>query len=147
MFPKPRFLQTCESTHQNSFFNANPPTPDILRTSTEEVMSKNEEGTKVSSKVIAVLNKEHAWCPAYSKGEIMPTGQAFTCKGNNYIDNAGDLVLENRVGHGWHEVIAAGDFDIFLEETVTVITKTVTRKPATIKGKYIVPVVEGIAAG
>jgi len=116
-----------------------------LRRSTEEVMAKNEEGTKVSTSIIAVLNKEHKWCPAYSKGEIMPKGKTFTCKGDHYIDKRGDLVLENHVGHGWHEVIAAADFDIFLEETVTVITKTVTRKPATIKGKYIVPV-EDIAA-
>jgi len=36
-------------------------------------------------------------------------------------------------------MIPAGDFDIFIEETVTVTTKKVTKKPAIIQGKYIVP--------
>lgn len=100
-----------------------------------------ETNEKKSTKIIAVINKDRKWTPAYTKGEIMKAGERFECNGRTgyYIDKAGELVLTNLVGHGWHEVVAPEDFDIFLEETVTVTTKTVTAKPAKIVGKHIVP--------
>lgn len=96
---------------------------------------------KVSNKIIAVINKDRKWYPAYSKGEIMAAGERFEVRGDRYIDATGVLVLENYVGHGWHETVKPEDFDLFFEETVTVITKTVTSKRATFNGKHIVPVV------
>ena len=105
-------------------------------------MAKNNEaGTKVSNKIIAVINKDRKWYPAYSKGEIMSAGERFEVRGDRYIDKSGVLILENYVGHGWHETVKPEDFDLFFEETVTVITKTVTSKRATFNGKHIVPVV------
>lgn len=109
-------------------------------------MAKNNEaGTKVSNKIIAVINKDRKRYPAYSKGEIMAAGERFEVRGDRYIDATGVLVLENYVGHGWHETVKPEDFDLFFEETVTVITKTVTSKPATFNGKHIVQVVEEAA--
>lgn len=96
---------------------------------------------KVSNKIIAVINKDRKWYPAYSKGEIMAAGERFEVRGDRYIDATGVLVLGNYVGHGWHETVKPEDFDLFFEETVTVITKTVTSKRATFNGKHIVPVV------
>jgi len=113
-------------------------------------MAKNNEaGTEVSNKIIAVINKDRKWYPCtYSTGEIMAAGTRFEVRGDRYIDANGALVLENYVGHGWHETVKPEDFDLFFEETVTVITKTVTSitktvtsKRATFNGKHIVPVV------
>ena len=98
-----------------------------------------ETNEKKSTKIIAVINKDRKWYPAYSKGEIMAAGERFEVRGDRYIDKSGVLVLENYVGHGWHETVEPEDFDLFFEETVTVTTKTVTAKPAKIVGKHIVP--------
>lgn len=105
------------------------------------IMAKNET-IKKSTKVIAVINKDRKYYPAYvAGGDVMKAGTRYECRGDRYIDKDGELVLSNYLGHGWHEVVPPVDFDLFLEETVTVTTKTVTTKPAMIKGKHIVPVV------
>lgn len=103
-------------------------------------MAKIEKGTKVSEKVIAVLKKEFAY-EIYGSKTVLKKGQRFACgkRDGHRIDNKNNLVLEHYFGYGAHEMIPAGDFDIFIEETVTVTTKKVTKKPAIIKGKYIVP--------
>jgi hypothetical protein len=99
-------------------------------------METNNE--KKSTKIIAVLNKDWHY-HAHSGREFVEAGRRFECRGGHYINKAGDLVLEHWIQYGAESVIPADHFDLLLEETVTVTTKTVTAKPAKVKGKYIVP--------
>ena len=102
-------------------------------------METNNE--KKSTKIIAVLNKDWHYY-AHSGREFVEAGRRFECRGGHYINKAGDLVLEHWIQYGDASIIPAADIDIFLEETVTVTTKTVTKKLAKVEGKYIVPVGE-----
>ena len=89
-------------------------------------MDKNGEGTKVSEKQIAIINVDREYFPMYSKSMVMKKGSSFVVGGSDqYIhQDTGKLVLMHWLGHGWHEIIPAEDFDLFIEETKTVITKT-----------------------
>lgn len=98
------------------------------------------ETTKSSTKIIAVLKTDWHYA-AHNGDNVIKKGRRFECNRDHYIDKKGDLVLEHWIQYGDAEVIPAAHFDLFLEETVTVVTKTVTKKPAKIDGKYVVPAV------
>ena len=98
------------------------------------------ETTKSSTKIIAVLKTDWHY-EAPGGGLTVKAGTHFVCDRVTYINSSGDLVLRNWVQYGDASVIPAVHFDLFLEETVVVTTKTVTKKPAKIDGKYVVPAV------
>ena len=95
---------------------------------------------KKSTKIIAVLKTDWHY-EAHNGDNVVKKGRRFECNSDHYIDKAGDLVLEHWIQYGDSAVIPAAKFNLFLEETETVITKKVTKKPAKIEGRYIVPVV------
>jgi len=96
---------------------------------------------KKSTKIIAVLNKDWHY-EAHNGHNVVKKGTRFERTRDHYINKKGDLILDHWVQYGDASLIPAADIDIFLEETVTVTTKTVTKKLAKVEGKYIVPVDE-----
>ena len=99
-----------------------------------------KEIAKKSTKIIAVLKADWHY-EAHNGDNVVKKGRRFECNRDHYIDKAGDLVLRHWVQYGDSSAIPAAHFNLFLEETETVITKKVTKKPAKIEGRYIVPVV------
>ena len=94
----------------------------------------------------AVLNKPHVWYAGIESGieknklQVMEEGQRFVLQkvSHTYLNDNGDLVVN--AGFGCTpEIIKAGNFDIFFEETVTttVVTRTTTSRPAVVNGKLI----------
>ena len=100
-----------------------------------------KETTKTTTKIIAVLKADWHYA-AHNGDNVIKKGRRFECNRDHYIDKKGDLVLEHWIQYGDAEVIPSAHFNLFLEETVTVVTKKVTKKPAKVEGKYVVPVVE-----